>query len=209
MALSPSKNVDKLSTTIIGISVIVGLLLAISLIIGFITVGSVSIIPFGLVCIFSTIQVLLVLVAMIYFARRYKTRKAKAVLPLAVNISILVIAILLYQTLPEFELGFRWRLSGYTKVVALVQSGQIKPNENHVATLPPEYQYLSDTGQIWIYDEDGVLSIVFFDSMGILGEFTGYVYRSNNMAPTWKDIGCDGAWPVKTGIPNWFYCDSE
>jgi len=203
----PSTNKDKFLLAFAVISVIAGLLLVVSITASLLAVGYTW--WMVLLCVSSLSEILLVLFSIVYFIVRYKSGKAKAIFPFVINIASLILTISIYQVFPKLELGFRWRLGGYTKVVELVENGQIKPDENGLATLPQKYQYLSDTGQIRIYDQDGVLRIVFFDSVGILGENTAYVYRSNGIPPDLYDIGCDGAWPVKTSTKNWFYCDSQ
>jgi hypothetical protein len=93
----------------------------------------------------------------------------------------------------------------FAQVVALVEAERIQPDEQGWAILPEEYHHLSDSGQIGIYLTDGVISVFFWRSRSILGEGTGYVYRSDNNPPD-SIIWCD-EWE-RIDIDKWFTCFS-
>ncbi len=104
-----------------------------------------------------------------------------------------------------WHLDFHLRHTDFNKIIALAENGQIRPNEYGFADLPDSYDYLSDGGSIDIREDDGINNILFYRSRGILGEYTGYMYRSGDGSPQFKD-GCD--YVIKQLEPHWFFCAS-
>lgn len=105
-----------------------------------------------------------------------------------------------------WHLGFYARLTDFNTVIVLVKDGQIRPNEYGSAKLPDTYYHLSDGGAIDIRGEEGITNILFYRRRGILGEYSGYMYRSDNGTPKFED-GCD--FVVKQLEPHWFLCASD
>ena len=105
-----------------------------------------------------------------------------------------------------WHLGFYLRLADFNTVIALAQDDQIRPNEYGSAELPNTYHHLSDGGAINIRGQEGIVNILFYRRRGILGEYSGYMYRSGNGTPEFKD-GCDFA--IKQLEPHWFLCVSN
>lgn len=132
-----------------------------------------------------------------------------AALPLAINLGTLIIV----QWVPFADLGeawrFRWRLNQYEAVVQLVESGTLLPGESGAAVLPEAYRHLSvDNGRIWV-ESDGAETAVFFTTeQAGLGNFAGYLYRSDGNPPQPGDFG--GSWRfVEQQQTNWFFCISQ
>jgi hypothetical protein len=73
-----------------------------------------------------------------------------------------------------------------------------------------QYKYLSDLGEIYIIQRDDLISILFFESMGILGEYSAITYRSDDTPPkNYSDDGCDRAWRISGFDEHWYRCNSD
>jgi hypothetical protein len=165
------------------------------------TLGLLILVPFTIILwFFSAIR----------FALGYRAGARKARLPLLVNTIVICLAVLLYWTNSRFEFGFRWRLDKYEDVVRLVERGELKPNAGGYATLPKDYQWLSDSGEIVIIHRGDLTSVVFFTQRGFPGEYYAIAYRSDDSAPkNYYDDRCDSGWRVQANIPKWFACISN
>ena len=163
-----------------------------------------------LMCAMWPALAILTFVSIVYFFVKHKDSVRLAILPLVLNLVALTAAVMIWQIGPSLELSFRWRLRGYTEVVNLVEQEQIQPDERGYASLPSRYEYLSDGGRIKIFGRGEFTSVLFFNTLGILGEYSAYVYRSDDTLPrNYLEDGCDRAWRVKTNVPNWFLCVSD
>jgi hypothetical protein len=129
---------------------------------------------------------------------------------LLVNSAVICLVAFLYWTNSRIEFGFRWRLSGYEDVVRLVEYGELRANDNGYATLPEDYQWLSDGGEIMIIHHENLTSVIFFTQLGFPGEYYAIAYRSDDSIPeNYTDDRCDGGWRVQANIPKWFVCISS
>jgi hypothetical protein len=146
-----------------------GIFLIASLLTGILRVGF-SVGTFGL-AILVPFTILLWLFSAIRCALGYREGAKSARLPLLVNTTAICLAVLLYWTNSRFELGFRWRLGGYEDVVRLVERGELRPDGGGYATLPEDYQWLSDSGEIVIIHRGDLTSVVFFTQRGFPGEY--------------------------------------
>jgi len=108
-------------------------------------------------------------------------------IPLAVVCAATIAA---YALMPTFV---RWRTSlefarkrpGYLEVVDLVRQGHIEADSTQLAGVDAAHEYLMPcTNQIAIEESDRGLSVIFFTSHGIFGEFTGFMYVENDRPPT-------------------------
>jgi hypothetical protein len=90
----------------------------------------------------------------------------------------------------------------------MVESGQLKPNEYGRVELPPDYRYLSKGGgDIMVDTSDGITSIFFYTYRGVLDNFSGYMYRSNDTHPIRDFMG--GDWAETTRKDRyWYFCAS-
>jgi hypothetical protein len=53
-----------------------------------------------------------------------------------------------FQT--KLNVDFYVRRNGYQEVVSLVQANKVPIDQYGIAVLPPKYQYLSDSGSIYV-----------------------------------------------------------
>jgi hypothetical protein len=154
--------------------------------------------------------IILWLFSAIRCALGYRDGARRARLPLLVNTIVICLAVLLYWTNSRFELGFRWRLGRYEDVVTLVERGEVRPDDGGYATLPEDYQWLSDGGEIVIIHRGNLTSVIFFTQLGFPGEYRAIAYRSDDSIPeNYNDDRCDQGWRVQANIPKWFVCISN
>ncbi len=90
----------------------------------------------------------------------------------------------------------------------MVEEGRIKPNDIGLAKLPPEYRHISRGGAIMVERDDGVTSVFFFTFRGVLDNFSGYMYRSNDTPPPQYLMGGDWV-QIERKQPYWFFCASR
>jgi len=190
------------------ISIGSGVILMTSLLTGILTVGF-SAGSFG-VCTFVPLTILLWFVAAVRFGFSFRDGTAKsASLPLLVNSAFICLVILLYWTNSRIDFGFRWRLDGYEEVVRMVENGELMPNDAGFATLPEDYQWLSDGGEIVILHREDFTSVVFYTQIDFPGEYYAIAYRSDDSIPqNFNADRCDRGWRIQADIPNWFVCVS-
>jgi hypothetical protein len=165
------------------------------------TFGLVMLVPFTIILwFFSAIR----------FALRFRDGAKSARLPLMVNTIVICLAVFLYWTNSRIEFGFRWRLGRYEDVVRLVERGELRPDDGGYATLPEDYQLLSDGGEIVIIHRGDLTSVIFFTQLGFPGEYYAIAYRSDDSIPeNYNDDRCDRGWRVQANIPKWFVCISN
>jgi hypothetical protein len=189
------------------ISIANGIFLVPSLLVGILTVGF-SVGSLGQ-CALLPFTIILWLISALRFTLGFRNLAKSAGLPLLVNSIVLCLVVLLYWTNNQTEFGFRWRLGGYEEVVQLVESGELKPDDNGYATLPEDYQWLSDGDEIIIIHRENLTSIIFFTQVEFPGEYYAIAYRSDDSIPeNYNDDRCDRGWRVQADIPKWFVCIS-
>ncbi|GJM39964.1 MAG: hypothetical protein DHS20C20_02460 [Ardenticatenaceae bacterium] len=155
------------------------------------------------------VLVALVLASLIYLTVRTERGVKWAALPLAINLGTLMIV----QFVPFADLGdawrFRWRISQYQAVVQLVESGVLLPEKSGEVALPEAYRHLSvANGRIWVEGDEAGTAVFFVTEQNGLGNFSGYLYRSDNKPPRQGDFF--GSWHfVEQQQPNWFFCISQ
>ena len=151
----------------------------------------------------------LVLASLFYLPFRAERGVKWAALPLAINVFTLIIV----QLVPFADLWetarFQMRLGHYEAVVALVESGELVPNESGVIYLAEPYRYLStDNGRIWVQTEGEAIAIFFFNERNAPRNFSGYLYRSDSNPPQQGNFL--GRWRHVDQIrPHWYFCISE
>lgn len=151
----------------------------------------------------------LVLASLLYLTFRSERGVKWAALPLAINMGTLIIV----QLVPFSDLWetwrFQWRSSQYAVIVQMIETGELLPEESGLVTLPDSYRYLSVAdGRIWVEREGETTAVFFYTERRAAGNFSGYLYRSDNQPPQPGDFG--GQWRyVAQRQPNWYFCISE
>lgn len=123
--------------------------------------------------------------------------KRRGVLHSFVPLLIIVFAVggafIVQQTnLPTFA-DFLIKLSQRQKVVSLILSNKMRPNESYnpnAFSLPKQFKDLSNDGLISIFSSKGVRMIVFFVYSGV-NDWNGYMYRSDDNSPL-RSITAEG-----------------
>ena len=129
------------------------------------------------------------------------------ILPLAINLGVLATLWFVPFTRLWLALEFRMNWQGYNEVITLVETGEIQPTGQGLATLPPEYCRVSRDCEILIDTSDEVTRVFFFTFRGVLDNFSGYMYRSDSRPPELLDFG--GDWhEVKEVKPHWYWMSS-
>jgi hypothetical protein len=88
----------------------------------------------------------------------------------------------------------RWKpcLADREEVVGLIASGKLRPNVRHnssLIALPSEFAAVSLGGVEVVVERNGdQLKVLFFTFRGVLDSFAGFVYTSDNSAPTDGDF---------------------
>ncbi|NJN55978.1 MAG: hypothetical protein HC804_15245 [Anaerolineae bacterium] len=155
------------------------------------------------------ILIAFMLASMLYiFVRSGEGIKVTAV-PLVINIGTLVILRLVPFGAIWEEARFHYHWPTYQTIVQKVESGDWQPDGNGIIMLPAQYQDLSaDNGRIWVQQEGQAVTIFFMTEQHGIGQFAGYLYRSDGRPP--QGSGLLGQW--HTLIPkrqNWFFCVSS
>lgn len=205
LVVRPDMPFDRYKLLIVSIGS--GIFLIMSLLMSIFIVGS-SAGTFGLY-VLAPFTIILWLFSAIRFALKFRDGAKSAGLPLLVSSIVICLAVLLYWTNSRIEFGFRWRLSKYEDVVRLVERGELRPDGGGFATLPEDYQWLSDGGEIVIIHRENLTSIIFFTQLGFPGEYLAIAYRSDDSVPeNFHNDRCDRGWRVQANIPKWFACIS-
>jgi hypothetical protein len=90
----------------------------------------------------------------------------------------------------------------------MVENGELQSNDYGQVQLPPEYRYLSKGGgEIEVDTSDGVTSVLFYTYRGVLDNFSGNMYRSNDTPPPEDFMGGDWAETTRKE-PHWYFCAS-
>ncbi len=150
----------------------------------------------------------LILASLFYVPFRTERGVKWAALPLAINLGTLIIV----QLVPFADLGeamrFRWRISQYQDVVQMIEAGILLPDESGVVTLPEAYRHLSaDNGRILIESDGEAVVVFFFSEQNGQGNFSGYLYSSDNNPPQQGDFL--GSWRYVTQQQaHWYFCVS-
>lgn len=153
------------------------------------------------------VLLILVLTSAIHLLIQVGRNWKLAVLPLAINLS--VVAILWFVPFTSLWLAreFRMNWEGYNEVVALVEAGEIQPYSYDLAPLPSEYCRLSRGCEILIDRSDGVTRVFFYTFRGVLDNFSGYMYRSDDSPPEPSSFG--GDWhEINQVRPHWYWMAS-
>ncbi len=147
-------------------------------------------------------------ISLIYAPLQFTRGKRRAALPLLV---CLIAAAMTYGVLRvswSTDVKFDLHVAGFNEVLRQIEAGALQPDEHDNVHLPSQYQYLSESGKIRLHQKNGVTSVLFYGSIGILGEFWSYAYRSDNNPPP-HFLWCDDWRPLRSPRPNWFVCISD
>lgn len=135
--------------------------------------------------------------SVLYAMRRINTLRLALLLP-AANLAVLLGVPHLPWTPLWLERNFISKFSGRMQVVELVESGVISggrrlldegEKEYELIELPENQRHLSVGGQIMVERSDSATAVFFFTFQGLMNNFSGYVYRSNDRPPSRSAFG--------------------
>jgi hypothetical protein len=163
--------------------------------------------PFLLLSLWAILGIL-TLISAISAPFDFRIYSWKSFLPIIINGSTLLILLYVPFTTIRLSIEFTMNRNGYEYIIQMVESGQLKPNEYGRVELPPDYRYLSKGGgDIMVDTSDGITSIFFYTYRGVLDNFSGYMYRSNDTHPIRDFMG--GDWAETTRKDRyWYFCAS-
>jgi hypothetical protein len=144
---------------------------------------------------------------LIHVPLQWRKNGERSALPLLVSMTGALVAYGILLLSWSSDLSFYPHLNGFNEVIGLIETNQIQPDKQDNAVLPPQFKYLSESGSIRIHKEKEITSVLFYGSRGILGEFWGYAYRSDNSSPT-DFLWCDNWRLLRQPQANWFVCES-
>jgi hypothetical protein len=149
-----------------------------------------------------------IIASVIHLIVNLKQRLSRAFQPLLVNLITLLLILFVPLTEIWLDLEFRLNWSGYNEVVQMVIEGTLEPDDIGLVRLPAEYRHLSKGGGDIIVDSsDGTLSVFFFTFRGILDNYSGFMYRSNDTPPTGEYTIGDWRQVIRKR-PHWYFCVS-
>lgn len=154
-------------------------------------------------------QIGLILLSIIYFIYRVRKGIIQAFIPLAINIGALLIVLFVPFTKIWLDRQFKSNWEDYQAIIEQVEKGEIAPDgDDELVMLPLEYQHLSKGGgEIMVDQSGGVKRVFFFTFRGVLDNFSGFMYRSDNSSPQPDDFY--GDWKQIEQIhDHWFFCSS-
>jgi hypothetical protein len=150
----------------------------------------------------------LTLATMVYLVAQFKKNLMRAVLPLLINgVTFLILWRVPFTTI-WLDLEFRLNYQAYDEIVKMVEDGRIQPNDIGLARLPSGYRHISRGGDIQVERNDGVTSVFFYTFRGVLDNFSGYMYRSNDTPPPQHFMAGDWV-QIERKQPHWFFCASR
>ncbi|MBS4538860.1 hypothetical protein GOQ27_10315 [Clostridium sp. D2Q-11] len=144
------------------------------------TVFLFPIIELGVGVIFLVISIL----SIIYFGLKAHKLKYKAFIPLGINLVTFIIVLTIPFTGIMLYFDFKLNIDEREEIVSMVKSGELKANVYHndsLIKLPEEYEHLSKGGgEIVVERDKGRLKVFFYTYRGVLDNFSGFAYISDN-----------------------------
>ncbi len=144
----------------------------------------------------------------------YGLRSRRSGIFLVLLCAATIVAYLLLPAILRWRssLQFAMKREEYMEVVDLVRQGRIVAGSASLADLDAAYDGLMPcTNQIAIERSDSGLSVIFFTSNGIFGEFKGYMYVEDDRPPTTqqfrelRSLNPDHWSLVEQVDKNWYY----
>jgi hypothetical protein len=149
---------------------------------------------------------------LVYLFVAVKRDKLLAAIPLLICLSVMIAAYFVPFTKLAINHDFTSNLSERTIVIQQIKSGQLKPNASNnemLVNLPTEHTHLSKGGGQVLYKNSGTTTSVFFYTFrGIMDNFSGFIYISDNGAPSQNDFGGDFIEIIKLR-DHWFWAASR
>ena len=145
----------------------------------------------------------------VYAAKEIKALKLRACIPLLIIVLSIMFNLLVPFTKANLDFNFKLNINARNKVVELIENGELKPeetNENMIA-LPSKYKRLSKgDGEVMIDCFDNHNAYIFFTYRGIIDNYSGFVYDSDEAAL--QELSRE-YFEVEKLCDSWYYCASR
>jgi len=143
-----------------------------------------------------------------YLVMKYCKIGYIALLPLIV--SMITILILVFVPFSKIAIKINW-ISNYDariKIVQMIESGELNTamSEHGYVNLPNKYNYASEGGKIIFSRNESRLFVFFFTFQGILNNYSGFAYVSDNNKSS-ASLGGHQI-EVKKMADYWFWCEA-
>lgn len=146
--------------------------------------------------------------SLIYGVIKVKSQKIKALIPAMINIAAVIIIVIVPFTAITLKMDFYFHLNEREDIIEKITNGELVPNVSHnnrLINLPAKYRNLSKGGgDIIVEYENENPNVFFFTFRGILDNFSGFVYRSDDNEPQKDDFGCNYI-ELEKLQKNWFW----
>ncbi len=164
----------------------------------------------------GTLLLGLVLVSVIQLALalRKQTNIRKSLFALGINLLALLAIIFVPFNAISTSINFRWHYEKRMQVVNAIANGELSNTQirktafGDLVHLPPQYSGLSAGGDdIVVVQSAHGTTIFFYTYRGILDNFSGFVYSSNDTPPAGDDFGGDLI-EIERVRQNWYWVAS-
>ncbi|MBU3128653.1 hypothetical protein [Clostridium tagluense] len=148
----------------------------------------------------------------VYCVRTIRNEKFAALMP--ITISIVTILIVCFVPFTDIMLArdFNSNLKDREKVVSIIKTGKLVPNISHnesLIALPKEYAHLSKGGgELVVKMEGDTLKVFFYTFRGVLDNFSGFAYISDDTALYQGDFNGDFH-QIKKKKEHWYWGGSK
>jgi len=133
--------------------------------------------------------------SVIYLGFKAQKLKYKAFIPLTINLVTFIMVFTIPFTSIMLYLDFKFNMDEREEVVEMVKSKELESNDlndDRIIILPEEYEHLSKGGGEIIIERDrGKLKIFFYTYRGILNNFSGFAYISDDSKLKASDFNGD------------------
>ncbi len=153
-----------------------------------------------------------ILTAIILPIRRWPARRSASFLPLLFLAVCFITTRFIDFTALWLSTNFRFRLAEREQVVRRIESGELRPNVSHNASLialPREFASVSlGGGEVLVQRQGDKLKILFFTFRGVLDNFAGFVYTSDGLTPKRGDFAGEFI-IIRKVRDRWFYVSAH
>lgn len=145
--------------------------------------------------------------SLVYWIRN-KKENPRASISLFINLFALLIVIIIPFNTIVLGLGFQLNYQKRATVVKMIEEGKLEEDTSGDILLPKEYRGLSKGGgRIYVEKYGETTAILFLTYRGLMENFSGYIYRSDNKQPDQNDFGGNFVKIIKLK-DNWFWAVS-
>lgn len=154
------------------------------------------------------LYLLIVLISIVYIFFTIRKKRLLAFIPFLINlISIILLIFIPFKDMnlkKDIENNFNKR----NIIVKKVKQGELIADSRDRILLPFQYQYLSKGGgEILARQENGIFYLFFYTFRGVLDNFSGLLYVSDDKLPKKNIFGSDTKQLIKIR-ENWYWLAS-